>query len=274
MEVAELVSEKYSVNPALAPTMSYGDSVYEEIDLEELARLSKEHAWLVNPICKASDYVVSMPFFTWLNSLNSPVEFGDAAKQLYHHSATFPKAMGLMLSLTSMANNNMMPFYAKHAYGESDHSAMLASWMKRVGIIQSLSELDDIIVTPETNACVNYAYQMALYQDHDGWLAGLNSGIERCSNDFFKAASPVMHRLGVGDMYFDVHIEADEHHSIMGLAYIDARDPESAEGRRIIAKALEGIALWAAMLHSWIGIDAHPSFNLDGSIAPRKKLEF
>lgn len=172
-----------------------------------------------------------------------------------------------MLGLTPMSENHMMPFYAKHAFGEADHHAMLMDWMLRHKLIASADELNAVIPTTETNACVNYAYQMALEQDRDKWLVGLNSGIERCSNDFFKVVAPKMHELGAGDAYFDVHVEADEHHSIMGLDYIAPQDPQSARGQTLIAKALEGISLWAAMLHSWIGMDLHPRFHLDGALA-------
>ncbi|HIP48773.1 MAG TPA: hypothetical protein EYG92_07400 [Lutibacter sp.] len=103
-------------------------------------------------------------------------------------------------------------------------------------------------------------------QDREKWLVGLNSGIERCSNDFFKAIAPKMHKLGVGDEYFDVHVEADEHHSIMGLDYITKYEADSTRGKILIAKALEGIELWASMIHSWIGISTYPKFNLKGEI--------
>ncbi|MCI0427492.1 MAG: hypothetical protein L0Z46_05715 [Nitrospiraceae bacterium] len=57
----------------------------------------------------------------------------------------------------------------------------------------------------------------------------------------------------------------------MGLEYeyIDPHDPQSPRGKVLIAKALEGISLWASMLHSWIGIDLHPKFNLDGSVVKK-----
>jgi hypothetical protein len=249
-----------------------GTNAYERIDQHEIEALRREHAWIVNPIYRASDSVLDMPFFHWLRSLTSPHAFGDAAKQLYHHSATFPKVMGLMLGLTSMNDNSLMPFYAKHAYGEADHHMLITDWMLTHGIIKSPDELRHVICTVETNACVNYAYQMALEQDREGWLVGLNSGIERCSNDFFKVASPKMHSLGAGHEYFDVHVGADEHHSIMGLAYLKSYDSSSRDGVRLIAKALEGISLWAAMLHSWIGLDVHPRFNLDGSLMVPKAL--
>lgn len=241
--------------------------VYEKIDVKKLAVLNERHAWIVKPIYRASDAVLAMPFFKWLDEIQSPLDFKNASEQLYYHSATFPKVMGLMLGLTPMSENNMMPFYAKHAFGEADHHAMLMEWMLRHGVLSSADEIKTVIPTTETNACVNYAYQMAIEQDRDKWLVGLNSGIERCSNDFFKAVAPKMHALGVGDGYFDVHVEADEHHSIMGLEYIDPHDPEPPRGKVLIAKALEGINLWASMLHSWIGVDLHPKFNLDGSIA-------
>jgi hypothetical protein len=159
-----------------------------------------------------------------------------------------------------------MPFYAKHAYGEADHSQMLLDWMIKHHLIENYQQARNVIITKETNACVNYAYQMAIEQDREKWLVGLNSGIERCSNDFFKAFAPKMHKLGVGDEYFDVHVEADEHHSIMGLDYIEQHDSDSVRGKILIAKALEGIELWASMIHSWIGISTYPKFNLKGEI--------
>jgi hypothetical protein len=249
-------------------------SIYDSADKESLDALREQHAWIVEPIYRASGIVLALPFFDWLRSIRSTQEFGPVAKQLYRHSATFPKVMGIMLGLTSMRDNPMMPFYAKHAFGEADHHMLLADWMLRHGVIVSPKELDGVIATIETNSCINYAYQMALEQDRDGWLVGLNSGIERCSNDFFKVVAPKMRVLGAGHEYFDVHVEADEHHSIMGLAYIKPHDADSEEGRRLTAKALEGISLWAAMLHSWIGLDLHPRFALDGSlIKPRMRFE-
>ena len=242
---------------------------YEKIDEGKLSILLEQHSWIVKPIYRASDTVLTMPFFKWLNEIQSPHDFKHAAEQLYYHSATFPKVMGLMLGLTPMSENHMMPFYAKHAFNEADHHAMLMDWMLRHKLLTSADEIKAVIPTTETNACVNYAYQMAIGQDRDKWLVGLNSGIERCSNDFFKAVAPKMHKLGVGDAYFDIHIEADEHHSVMGLEYIEPHDPLSPRGNELITKSLEGISLWASMLHSWIGIDLHPRFNLDGSVASK-----
>ncbi len=254
-----------SQNPVIEN--NFGHSPYEKIDVEKLARLREEHEWIVKPIYRASDTVLDMPFFKWINDMTSPADFKQAAKQLYYHSATFPKVMGLMLGLTPMNENHMMPFYAKHAFGEADHHAMLMEWMLRHELLSSAEDIEHVVPTTETNACVNYAYQMAIEQDRDKWLVGLNSGIERCSNDFFKAISPKMHSLKAGDEYFDLHVEADEHHSIMGLEHIHPHDPDSFRGQVLIAKALEGISLWAAMLHSWVDIDLHPKFNLDGSLA-------
>ncbi len=166
----------------------------------------------------------------------------------------------------------MMPFYAKHAYGEADHHQMLMDWMLEHNLLKNSQEIEEIIPTPETNACVNLAYQLAIEQDRAKWLVTINSGIERCSNDFFKVIAPKMHELGAGDAYFDVHVEADEHHSIMGMDYIQPINPESLRGRQLIAKALEGITLWAAMLHSWIDVEYFPVFNLDGTLKKRKLI--
>lgn len=241
-------------------------SLYEEIDYKKLERLEAKHSWIVEPIYKASTYVKSMPFYDWIENLNDIQDFRDAGCQLYYHSDTFPKVVGLMLALTPLEETLMMPFYAKHAYGEADHSKMLLDWMIKHNLVKDYQEVRDVIITKETNACVNYAYQMAIEQDREKWLVGLNSGIERCSNDFFKAIAPKMHKLGAGDEYFDVHVEADEHHSIIGLDYIEQHEADSTRGKILIAKALEGIELWASMIHSWIGISTYPKFNFKGEI--------
>ncbi len=127
---------------------------------------------------------------------------------------------------------------------------------------------EDVITTTETNACVNLAYQLAVEQDREKWLVSINSGIERCSNDFFKALAPKMRELGAGDEYFDIHVSADEHHSIMGMEHLQRHEPASRRGKQLLAKALESISLWAAMLHSWIGMSYWPRFQLDGSLLP------
>ena len=179
-----------------------------------------------------------------------------------------------MLGNTPMSENHMMPFYAKHAYGEADHHEMLMHWMLKHKLLSKRTDIVDVIPTPETNACINLAYQLAMERDRAKWLITINSGIERCSNDFFKVVAPKMHSLGVGNAYFDIHVAADEHHSIMGMEYIEPIDPESSQGRQLIAKALEGISLWAAMLHSWIGMEMFPHFDLDGSLKKRSKPSF
>ena len=247
---------------------------YEAIDPAELARIQIKHSWITEPIFQATEIVREMPFFDWVSNLDSPEEFLPAAVQLFHHSATFPKVMGLMLGTTPMSENHMMPFYAKHAYGEADHHELLMRWMLKHKLLSKWSDIEYVIPTPETNACVNLAYQLAMERDRSKWLVTINSGIERCSNDFFKVVAPKMHALGAGNIYFDIHVEADEHHSIMGLDYIEPHHPESPRGRHLIAKALEGISLWAAMLHSWIGVEMFPHFNLDGSLKKRDKPVF
>lgn len=240
--------------------------VYDAIDEKLIAELREKHRWIVEPIYRASDAVTQMPIFGWIKSRTQVKEFAPLVTQLYYHSATFPKVMGLMLGMTPMSENHMMPFYAKHAFGEADHHQMLLGWMIRVGILKNASEIDHYIPTLETNACVNLAYQLAVEQDRSKWLVTINSGIERCSNDLFKVLAPKMRELGVGDEYFDIHVGADEHHSIMGLEHIQVQDATSVRGRVLVSKALEGIALWASMLHSWAKMSVHPRFNLDGSL--------
>lgn len=259
-------SRNQSFKTLLAPLSEPSESSsYEVVDPLKLEQIASSYRWITEPLFKASLAINTMPFFAWVESLQSAQDFKNAAKQLYYHSATFPKVMGLMLGNTPMSENIMMPFYAKHAYGEASHHEMLMRWMLQHGILANRAMINNLITTPETNACINLAYQLAIEQDRSKWIIAINCGIERCSNEFFKLVAPKMHALGIGDIYFDIHVEADEHHSIMGLKYVET--PTDINRRqKLIAKGLEGVSLWAAMLHSWIGINLHPQFDLDGNL--------
>lgn len=257
--------------------LAYGaQTVDEAVNTAEIERIRYKHNWITEPIFRATKIVKQMPFFEWIEELKSPLEFKPAALQLFYHSATSAKVMGLMLGHTPLSENHMMPFYAKYAFEEAEHYELLMRWMLKHQILNNRQEIQEVVITPETNACVNLAYQLAIEQDRAKWLmvnvqklVTVNSGIQRCSNDFFKAVAPKMHKLGAGDIYFDIHVEADEHHSIMGMDYLQPENPDSARGQQLIAKALEGITLWAAMLHSWIDIELFPVFNLDGTLKKR-----
>jgi len=245
---------------------NHSNDVYETIDYQKLATLEQDHEWLTKPLYAASDALLKMPFFEWLNNIESPEAFKESAKQLYYHSATFPKVLGIMLGFSTHQENTMMPYYAKHIYGEADHHQLLANWLLKNHLVNDHKEIEETIVTLETNACINLAYRLAAEQDREKWIVAINCGIERCSNDFFKQLAPKMRKLGVGDCYFDIHVEADEHHSVMGLEYIQSYANDSQRGQQLVAIALEAVALWGAMLHSWIKIDVHPRFDLTGKL--------
>lgn len=251
--------------------MELTEQKYRVVTKEELERVRKQNSWVADPIIRAAEAILKEPFFIWLENVNSVEELKPIVTQLWYHSATFPKVMGLMLGLTSLKENHMMPFYALHTYGEADHHEMLMQWMLKQGILQERAEIENVIPTIATNACVNLVYQMAIEQDRSKWLACLNSGIERCSNHFFIKMSEKLDKLGANDAYFTVHVEADEHHSILGLDYLEKSDsPQRQEV--IIRKALEGISLWGFMLNSWIGINRMPEFDLEGNLLNPEKV--
>lgn len=238
---------------------------YHVVTSEELDRVRRQHAWVADPIINAAEKVLEEPFFQWLKGVKSVEELKTVVSNLWYHSATFPKVMGIMLGLTSLKENHMMPFYALHIYGEADHHEMLMQWMLEQGLLKDRKEIDLVIPTTATNACVNLVYQLALEQDRNKWLACLNSGIERCSNHFFIEMSKKLDELGANDPYFTVHVEADEHHSILGLDHLEPiTDAHYQEV--VIRKALEGISLWAFMLNSWIGVNRMPQFDLNGEL--------
>ena len=82
------------------------ETTYEEINQAKLDQLQQQHTWLTKPLYRASDAVREMPFFEWLNQLEDPRDFKPAAVQLFYHSATFPKVMGLMLGTTPLSENH------------------------------------------------------------------------------------------------------------------------------------------------------------------------
>jgi len=84
-----------SVPPPSIPLAGHPEHSYQNVTQAQLDAVRQKHAWLVQPIEKASDHVLSMPFFTFVRQLKSVHDFSFCAQQLWHHSATFPKVMGL-----------------------------------------------------------------------------------------------------------------------------------------------------------------------------------
>jgi hypothetical protein len=220
---------------------------------------------LIEPIERASQSLLDLPFFAWLRRIEHPVEFKPAAVQLFYHAATFPKIMSLLLELTPSPGARLEPFHARHAHVGVDRHALLMRWMIAHGLLDSPREIESVVPTPETNACVNLVCQMALEHGRARWLGCLNAGIERCSNDFFKVTAPLMHGLGAGDPFFDLHVDADD--GSLGVGYLPLIDESAPTRDDLLAMTLEGISLWTAMLHSWIGLQTRPHFDRGGNMS-------
>jgi hypothetical protein len=232
---------------------------------QHVESLRQQYSWLVEPIERASRSLLDLPFFSWLCSIEHPLEFKPVAGQLFYHAATFPRIMGLLLELTPMGDDRRVPFYARHAQVGVDRHALLMRWMIEHGLLESPREIESVVPTPETNACVNLACQMAVERARAKWLGCLNAGIECCSNDFFKVTAPLMHRLGAGDVFFDVHVDADD--GSLGVGYLPPIDPSGPTQGELLALSMEGISVWAAMLHSWIGLQTQVYFDLEGNMS-------
>ncbi|HWO25886.1 MAG TPA: iron-containing redox enzyme family protein [Kofleriaceae bacterium] len=245
---------------------------YESVDQMKLEALRRKHGWLVEPLERACDLVAKMPFFRWVRELRRPSELKCAAQQLYCYSAALPKAMGLMLGLTPTRESGMMPFYAKHAYGQADHHLLLRRWMRKQGLIAVDAELELVIPSLETNACTNLAYQLAIEQDRDKWLVAVHGAIARCASGFYKVVALKLHELDAGDECFDAQVDVDEHRSLRCLEHLRDVNPASHRARVLLSKALEGVSLWASMIHSWIGIRVSPAFALDGTLLANPRL--
>jgi len=228
-----------------------------------LQSLRIEHAWLLTPVENAVRAVVKTPFFETLQNLRQPLDFKPIGIQIFHHSATLPKAIGMMLAATKVREGLLYQVYAEHAHEEADHHLLLLAWMLEHGVVATPEEVYDGQPTLETTSCINIAYEFAAAGDHNGWMATMNSAIELCFWTFFKNTAAKMHEIGTPHRYFDVHVTADEHHSVMGLKYL--RDLDKQERLRLIRRGLDGITLWTAMVHSWIGMSISPRFSLDGN---------
>lgn len=250
---------------SLSPTQRGFAEVYSNRDLPGEA-LADSASWLLEPIIRATSFVQTTPFFSWLRNITQVQEFSEVSRQLFHHSITLPRAIGLMLAATSRHESHLYKLYASHAHEEADHHLLALNWMLQHGIVSSRAELDAMRPTTETTSCINIAYHIAVERDHDMWIATMNTAIERCFWLLFCEVASKMKELGAGHEYFDVHVTADEHHSTAGLAYLSKFAPQSPRAALIVGAALEGISLWTSMIHSWIGMSFCPIFNLDGTL--------
>jgi hypothetical protein len=67
--MSEFLNENLTVNSI----------TYETVDQAELDRVREKHAWIVEPIIRASDNLGRMPFFEWLGQIKCPRDFKPAA---------------------------------------------------------------------------------------------------------------------------------------------------------------------------------------------------
>lgn len=222
-------------------------------------QVTATHGWLLDPLSSAITHAQCSPFFEWLSDMSTVDDFKPVATQLFHHSAAFPRAIGLILSRTGVDDGKIYKLYAQHAYEEADHHLMLLNWMCERGLLSCQNDIKLYPPTVETSNCINLAYEVALAGDHCAWICAINTAIELCSLEFFKPISTKMHRLGVGDVYFDVHVTSDAEHGAMGLDYLPD-NLANHDKARLLRKALHATELWYLMIHSWLELEFSPVF--------------
>ncbi|WP_374357164.1 hypothetical protein [Chitinimonas sp.] len=242
---------------------------YRQFSGSLLPEIADRHAWIDEPVTRACEYFHSMPFFGFIRKMESHREFKPIAMELYHYAVAFPKVMGLMLGLVSYSESYMTPIYAEQIYGQRANHRLLFDWMIKTRLVSGAEELNRYIPGVETNACINFAYQLAIEQDRDKWLAAVGFGFERCNRDLFSMVAPKMYELGADHTCFDKY---DGVADVKVLDYLND-NLDSRRRKIILSKVLEGITLWAAMLHSWIGIATMPMFDLDGRVIRRASLD-
>lgn len=216
----------------------------------ESSLANQHYSWLLEPVNKAVTEINNQPFYDWLRSVQKPEELRPIGLQIFHHSLTLPRAIGMMLTRTPYKRSELYQVYSQHAFEEADHHLLLLDWMMKHHLISDQSEAFSLVPTIETRNCINMAYEIALDGDHDLWLCVINTTIESCAHEFFKVASSSTHRIGCSHKYFDVHVEADAEHSVMGLRYLS---PE-VDSRKddVVRHCLDAASRWSDMLHSWI----------------------
>lgn len=210
------------------------------------------HDWLLKPLERSIDDGRVSPFFEWVENIRKPTDFAPAAQQIFWHSLSFPRAIGLMMAGISFEASEVLPVLSKHAFEEADHHILLSRWMIKHGLIGQHSELKGFAPSLETSACINVGYEIALQRDVEKWLVVYNCAIEACSQQLFQVLASQMTSIGCGDKYFDIHVGADEEHKRMGLDFIGDHSPTSLRGRELVDKGLESVALWRRMLDSWV----------------------
>lgn len=250
------------------------ENPFQAFDTELAKELSQKHQWLVEPLSRASNWVLKTPFYRWVESINSPQDFLPVGIQLWKHSTAFPQAMGEIVSRTSSEySQDLVQFASGYAAEKLTHNKLLLDWMVKNNLVEDRADiLGKAVHLPETDACIDMAYEIANSADVDRWLVAINCAMEKCSLDLLKVLARKTRELGVGDSYFDLNAETNQSHHVTGLEHIDLQSLDTSKGEKLILAALEGVQRWTVMLNSYVGVDCSPTFNLDGRIDKRKGL--
>jgi pyrroloquinoline quinone (PQQ) biosynthesis protein C len=230
---------------------------------DNIIKAQNEHRWLIQIIERVEQESRFMPFYQSILRANQIEDFKWTV-QLFHHSRTLPRFIGLVLSQES--DDSMMRFYAEHLSNEAPHSSWLLEWMTHHGIVRSEREACLMKPSVTTNSCINYGARLAQSNDREAWLIGINCGIEKASHQLFSTIEPILSEVGLSHIYFRTHVVADKHHSTEALTLVNRLDPQSERALYLRDLLLEGLSLWYGMLNSWVGVNYIPLFNGDGSL--------
>nr|VFJ51294.1 MAG: Iron-containing redox enzyme [Candidatus Kentron sp. DK]VFJ67418.1 MAG: Iron-containing redox enzyme [Candidatus Kentron sp. DK] len=233
---------------------------------EKYDALVNKHSWILEPIENAVSKIGEMEFFRYLTSVDDIGQLKPIVRQLFHHSVSFPKSIGLRLASTPIEKGFLYPAFAAHAHDEANHHLLLFNWMSENNLIGSVEELFKEGANTETNACIDLGYQMAAEEDYEQWILSVNCSIERCFLLLFEIMNKKTNDLGFGHEYFSVHVEADNEHIFYGLEFVDKQSSESERGQFLLKKSFESMAVWTTMVHSWLNIDVKPVFAPDGNM--------
>lgn len=209
--------------------------------------------WLAEMVLDYRKRLGEIEFYQHVKNATDKSQFGWV-RHLLHQSYEFPLLLSLRYSLCKDAKYRQ--YFAVHADEEHGHCEMLKNWMVQHGLLGQDEEVNAVPMTVETTSCISYFYRLVLTEDELAQLVGLNAVSEGIAADFFATIAPIVRGHNMGDIYWDLHAEADVEHAGECLEMFPDIERNSALGKKLEHIVHEAFVLNGYMLNSWIGVRA------------------
>lgn len=207
--------------------------------------------WVAEMVQEYRKQLLGIEFFQHVKNAKTKNDFAWV-RQLLHQSTEFLHLLNLRHAVCTDAKYR--EYFGKHAAQEVGHYEMLENWMVKHGLLTQGEDVNAVPPTVETTKCVGFMYRLVLTDDELAQLIGANAVSEGVASDFFSIVAPILRSIGMGDQYWEAHVNLDVDHSATYLEMIPAVDRESALGQKLAQLVHDAFVLNAYMLNSWIGV--------------------